>query len=40
MLLVRVGDFYECYGYDAVNVVQWAGLNPMGSNKIQAGCPI
>lgn len=39
VLLVRVGDFYECFGVDAVMMVQHAGLNPMGS-KARAGCPI
>lgn len=39
ILLVRVGDFYECYGIDAIMLVQYAGLNPMG-NKARAGCPI
>lgn len=39
ILLVRVGDFYECYGADAVMLVQYAGLNPMGG-RARAGCPI
>lgn len=29
VLLVRVGDFYEAYGYCAVMLVQYAGLNPV-----------
>jgi hypothetical protein len=39
IILLRVGDFYECYGIDAVMLVAYAGLNPMG-NKCRAGCPI
>jgi hypothetical protein len=31
VLLVRVGDFYEAYGYCAVILVQYAGLNPVRS---------
>jgi hypothetical protein len=31
VLLVRVGDFYETYGADAVLLVQHAGLNPMAN---------
>eukprot|EP00884_Botryococcus_braunii_P005346 jgi/Botrbrau1/14812/Bobra.0332s0005.1 len=30
LLIVRVGEFYETYGIDAILMVQWAGLNPMG----------
>ena len=30
VLLTRVGDFYEAVGVDAVVLVQFAGLNPMG----------
>ena len=30
LLLVRVGDFYEAFGVDAVMLVEHAGLNPMG----------
>jgi hypothetical protein len=36
--LVRVGDFYEAFGADAVLLVEHAGLNPMGG-KPRAGCP-
>ena len=38
VLLVRVGDFYETWGTDAVMLVQHAGLNPMG-DQCRAGCP-
>ncbi|PRW39283.1 mitochondrial-targeted muts 1 [Chlorella sorokiniana] len=38
--LVRVGEFYEAVGIDAVLLVQHAGLNPMGSGvPPRAGCP-
>jgi hypothetical protein len=37
--LTRVGDFYETYGLDAILLIQFCGLNPMG-NKCKAGCPI
>ncbi|KAL4438720.1 hypothetical protein ABPG77_006324 [Micractinium sp. CCAP 211/92] len=38
--LVRVGEFYEAVGTDAVLLVQHAGLNPMGAgNPPRAGCP-
>ena len=39
VVLVRVGEFYETWGFDAVVLVQHAGLNPMG-NRVQAGCPV
>jgi len=39
LLLIRVGEFYEAFGFDALMLVQWAGLNPMGS-KCRAGCPV
>ena len=39
VLLVRVGDFYETFGYCAVLLVQYAGLNPMGTKMARAGCP-
>ncbi|CAL8466240.1 g5776 [Coccomyxa elongata] len=40
VLLVRVGEFYETMGTDAVVLMQWAGLNPMGNgNPPRAGCP-
>lgn len=39
VLLVRVGEFYEAWGIDAVMLVQHAGLNPMGGRP-RAGCPI
>ena len=38
VLLVRIGDFYETWGVDAVMLVQHAGLNPMG-DSCRAGCP-
>lgn len=39
VLLVRVGEFYECYGVDAVLLVQHCGLNTMGF-QVRAGCPL
>ena len=39
LLLIRVGEFYEAYGLDALMLVEHAGLNPMG-RKARAGCPI
>jgi len=38
VILVRVGDFYETWGIDAVMLVEHAGLNPMG-DSCRAGCP-
>ena len=38
VLLVRVGEFYEAWGVDAVLLVEHCGLNPMG-DKVRAGCP-
>ncbi|KAF8820849.1 mutS domain protein [Cardiosporidium cionae] len=38
VLLIRVGEFYETYGVDAVMMVEHVGLNPMGG-KPRAGCP-
>lgn len=36
----QVGKFYEAQGTDAVLLVQYAGLNPMGDpNPPRAGCP-
>lgn len=35
---MRVGDFYEAFGADAIMLVEHAGLNPMGG-KPRAGCP-
>jgi ribosomal protein S6E (S10) len=40
IMLVRVGDFYETYGYCAILLVQYAGLNPMGTRLPRAGCPV
>lgn len=41
VVLVRVGEFYETIGIDAILMVQHAGLNPMGKdgNPPRAGCP-
>jgi hypothetical protein len=38
VLLVRMGDFYEAWGVDAIMLVEYAGLNPMG-DSCRAGCP-
>ncbi|KAL7495396.1 hypothetical protein ACHAWT_003896 [Skeletonema menzelii] len=38
IMLVRVGDFYETYGIDAIMLVEHCGLNPM-AGKARAGCP-
>ena len=38
IVLVRVGDFYETYGLDAIMLVEHCGLNPM-AGKARAGCP-
>ena len=38
IMLVRVGDFYETYGVDALMLVEHCGLNPM-AGKARAGCP-
>jgi len=42
LVLARVGDFYETIGYDAVVLVQYTGLNPMGSKGAvpKAGFPV
>ena len=41
VLLIRVGEFYEAIGYDAVMLVMHAGLNPMGLTGVpRAGCPL
>eukprot|EP00899_Mesostigma_viride_P008353 jgi/Mesvir1/17519/Mv08772-RA.2 len=37
--LVKNGEFYEVVGFDAVLMVQYAGLNPMGTSVPRAGCP-
>eukprot|EP00548_Thalassiothrix_antarctica_P007419 CAMPEP_0194140440 /NCGR_PEP_ID=MMETSP0152-20130528/9984_1 /TAXON_ID=1049557 /ORGANISM="Thalassiothrix antarctica, Strain L6-D1" /LENGTH=1402 /DNA_ID=CAMNT_0038838687 /DNA_START=399 /DNA_END=4607 /DNA_ORIENTATION=+ len=39
VLLVRVGEFYESFGLDAVLLVEYCGLNAM-AGKCRAGCPI
>lgn len=39
VILVRNGDFYETFGVDAIMLIAYAGLNPMG-NKCKAGCPV
>lgn len=38
-VVLQVGDFYESIGFDAVLMVQYAGLNPMGQKLPKAGCP-
>ncbi|KAJ8601004.1 hypothetical protein CTAYLR_009337 [Chrysophaeum taylorii] len=38
VVLVRVGEFYEAWGYDAVMLVEHCGLNAMGG-RARAGCP-
>ena len=39
-----MGEFYECVGFDACLLVEYAGLNPMGGRKERsvprAGCPV
>ena len=41
VLLIRVGEFYEALGFDAVLLVMHAGLNPMGTAGVpRAGCPL
>ncbi|CAM9772584.1 unnamed protein product, partial [Chrysoparadoxa australica] len=39
VILCRVGEFYETYGVDSLMMIQYAGLNPMGS-RAKAGCPL
>lgn len=39
ILLVRVGNFYESFGLDAILLVEHCGLNSMGG-KCRAGCPL
>ena len=36
VVLTRVGDFYESFGYDAVLLVEFCGLNRMG-DMLRAG---
>ena len=39
--VAQVGEFYETQGTDAVVLIQWAGLNPMGrSSPPRAGLPV
>jgi DNA mismatch repair ATPase MutS len=38
VILVRVGEFFEAFGVDALLLVEHCGLNAMGS-KARAGCP-
>ncbi|XP_022924548.1 DNA mismatch repair protein MSH1, mitochondrial isoform X1 [Cucurbita moschata] len=44
VLLCRVGDFYEAIGIDACILVEYAGLNPFGGQRMdsvpKAGCPV
>ena len=37
--LVRVGEFFEAFGADAVHLIEHCGLNPMGA-RARAGCPL
>eukprot|EP00547_Thalassionema_nitzschioides_P000045 CAMPEP_0194209404 /NCGR_PEP_ID=MMETSP0156-20130528/7541_1 /TAXON_ID=33649 /ORGANISM="Thalassionema nitzschioides, Strain L26-B" /LENGTH=1217 /DNA_ID=CAMNT_0038936571 /DNA_START=172 /DNA_END=3825 /DNA_ORIENTATION=- len=39
ILLVRVGNFYESFGLDAILLVEHCGLNSMGG-RCRAGCPL
>lgn len=39
VMLVRVGEFYESFGIDAIMLVEHCGLNPM-AGKCRAGCPV
>ena len=39
LALIRVGEFYETMGYDALCLVQFAGYNPMGAMGFKAGLP-
>lgn len=39
IILIRSGEFYETYGVDALMLIAYCGLNPMG-NKCKAGCPV
>lgn len=39
IILMRTGDFYESYGVDALMLINYCGLNPMGY-KCKAGCPV
>lgn len=39
LVVFRQGDFYEALGYDAVMLVEHAGLNPMGGNDSKGGVP-
>lgn len=38
LILARVGEFYESCGVDALMMINYAGLNPMGG-AARAGCP-
>eukprot|EP00249_Psilotum_nudum_P012287 c23698_g1_i1 orf=55-3885(+) len=44
LLLCRVGEFYETFGFDACILVEYAGLNPVGGiwndTVPRAGCPV
>lgn len=39
VVITRVGDFYECFGIDAILLIEYCGLNSM-AGKARAGCPI
>ena len=38
--IVQVGEFFETWGTDAVCLVEWANLNPMGRGVPRAGFPL
>eukprot|EP00466_Bigelowiella_natans_P010135 jgi/Bigna1/82345/fgenesh1_pg.91_\ len=38
VILLRVGEFFETYGVDAIMLVEWASLNSM-AGRARAGCP-
>ncbi len=39
VILMRNGEFYETWGVDALLLINYCGLNPMGG-KAKAGCPV
>ncbi len=40
IMLVRVGDFYETYGVDAIMLVEHCGLNPMAGKAVSMCWPM
>lgn len=40
VLLVRIGEFYEAFGYSALALAHYCGLNPMGLAAPRAGTPV